>query len=101
MSQNEIARPGDLGLDDDDVSEFLTPTVRELIALGSGAKSARALADHMSRHAGAMYFGDPGLDETMGMVREQFFASRRRRSRLLRINGICATNSFRSMSSPR
>ena len=73
MSQNEIVRPSDLGIDDETVAEFLSPTVKELIALGARLEVREGLAEIMSRHAGAMYFGDPGLDETMAMVREQFY----------------------------
>jgi (2S)-methylsuccinyl-CoA dehydrogenase len=73
MSQNEIVRPSDLGIDDETVGEFLSPTVKELIALGTRREVREGLAELMSRHAGAMYFGDPGLDETMAMVREQFY----------------------------
>ncbi|HEX3673623.1 MAG TPA: acyl-CoA dehydrogenase family protein [Rhizomicrobium sp.] len=73
MSQNEIARPGDLGLDDDVVAAFCTKAVRELIALGTRRETRAAIAEYLDAHAGAMAFGDPGLDETMGMVREQFF----------------------------
>jgi len=73
MSQNEIVRAGDLGLGDDEIAGFLTPTVRELIAVG-GARNVRAgIADLIAEHRGAVFYGDPGLDETMGMVREQFF----------------------------
>lgn len=71
MSQNEIARPGDLGLTADDIASFLTPTVRELIAAGTRREIREGLADHLSQHAIA--YGDPGLDETMGIIREQFF----------------------------
>jgi (2S)-methylsuccinyl-CoA dehydrogenase len=71
MSQNEIARPGDLGLDDDTVAAFRKGAVGELIALGSRRENREAIADHLS--PGAMFHGDPGLDETMAMVREQFF----------------------------
>lgn len=73
MSQNEIIRPSDLEIGDESVSEFLTSTVKELIALGTRREVRENIAEFMSRHAGAMYFGDPGLDETMAMVREQFF----------------------------
>ena len=41
--------------------------------LGTRRELREGLADLMGRHAGAMYFGDPGLDETMAMVREQFY----------------------------
>src|ERR1700744_5316467 len=27
----------------------------------------------MAKHAGAMFIGEPGLDDTMGLIREQFF----------------------------
>jgi (2S)-methylsuccinyl-CoA dehydrogenase len=73
MSQNEIARPGDLGISEDDFAKFWR-AAESLVAEGANNKSARVgIADHLARHAGAMFFGDPGLDETMGMVREQFF----------------------------
>jgi (2S)-methylsuccinyl-CoA dehydrogenase len=72
MSQNEIARPGDLGLSDDDVAAFRAPAVAELIARGTRRENRAAIGDYLAAHAGAMHFGDPGLDETMGMVREQF-----------------------------
>jgi (2S)-methylsuccinyl-CoA dehydrogenase len=71
MSQNEIARPSDLGLDQGEIGVFWTPAVAKLTALGTRRESRAALADLLS--AGAMFHGDPGLDETMAMVREQFF----------------------------
>ncbi|MEI9990433.1 MAG: acyl-CoA dehydrogenase family protein [Rhizomicrobium sp.] len=73
MSQNEIARPFDLGLDDTNAAEFWTPTVRELATLGGRPEIRGAIAEHMAKHAGAMFIGDPGLDDTMGLIREQFF----------------------------
>jgi (2S)-methylsuccinyl-CoA dehydrogenase len=72
MSQGEIARPTDMGLDDSDVAGFWTPTVKELVAAGTARETRAAIADHLAAHAGAMTIGDPGLDDTMGMVREQF-----------------------------
>ncbi|HEY1838075.1 MAG TPA: acyl-CoA dehydrogenase family protein, partial [Rhizomicrobium sp.] len=73
MSQNEIARPGDLGLSDEDFAKFWR-VATELVDEGANKKEARAgIADHLARHAGAMAFGDPGLDDTMSMVRAQFF----------------------------
>ena len=73
MSQNEIARPFDLGLDDSNTAEFWTPTVRELATVGGRPEIRAAIADHMTKHAGAMFVGDPGLDDTMALIREQFF----------------------------
>jgi (2S)-methylsuccinyl-CoA dehydrogenase len=71
MSQNEIARPLDLGLDQGEIGAFWTPAVAGLTALGTRRETRAVLADHLS--TGAMFHGDPGLDETMGMVREQFY----------------------------
>ena len=73
MSQNEIARPGDMGLEDSDVAGFRTQAVAELIASGTARETRAAIAEYLGNHAGAMTIGDPGLDETMGMVREQFY----------------------------
>jgi len=73
MSQNEIARPHDFGLTDSDTSGFWTETVRELVVTGQRPQVRAAIADYMAKHAGAMFIGDPGLDDTMGLIREQFF----------------------------
>jgi (2S)-methylsuccinyl-CoA dehydrogenase len=73
MSQNEIVRVEDLGLSHDDVMGFLTPTVRELIATGTSRETRAGIADLMVQNPGAIHYGDPGLDETMTMIREQFF----------------------------
>jgi len=73
MSQNEIVRVEDLGLSHDEVMGFLTPTVRELITTGTSREIRAGIADLMTQHPGAIYFGDPGLDDTMTMIREQFF----------------------------
>jgi (2S)-methylsuccinyl-CoA dehydrogenase len=73
MSQNEIARPYAMGLDDSGAAEFWTPTVRELVAIGTARETRAAIADYLAAHPGAMTVGDPGLDETMRMVREQFY----------------------------
>ena len=73
MSQNEIVRPYDMGLGDSDAGGFWTPTVRELVQLGTARETRAAIADYLATYPGAMMIGDPGLDETMGMVREQFY----------------------------
>ena len=73
MSQNEIVRPYDLGLDDADIAGFWTPCVKALVAAGTARQTRAAIGDYLAAHAGAMTIGDPGLDETMGLVREQFF----------------------------
>ncbi|HEX4303545.1 MAG TPA: acyl-CoA dehydrogenase family protein [Rhizomicrobium sp.] len=73
MSQNEIARPYDFGLDDSDMAGFWTDTVRELVTTGQRPEVRAAIAAYMAKHQGAMFIGEPGLDDTMGLIREQFF----------------------------
>jgi len=73
MSQNEIARPYDLGLSNDIIGQFWSPVVDELVQLGTRAEVRKGIADYLAKHEGAMFVGDPGLDDTMGMIREQFF----------------------------
>jgi (2S)-methylsuccinyl-CoA dehydrogenase len=73
MSQNEIVRPYDLGLGDDEIAGFWNETVRELVATGNRPEIRTAIGEYLARHQGAMTIGDPGLDDTMGMIREQFF----------------------------
>ncbi len=74
MSQNEIARPYDMGLTTKTSRAFWTPAVRELVATGNRRRSARRRSPTIiAKHQGAMFIGDPGLDDTMGMIREQFF----------------------------
>src|SRR5215469_6077214 len=73
MSQNEITRPYDLGLSDEDTGAFWTPTVAALVKRGSSREVRGGIAAYMGRHEGAMFIGEPGLDETMSLIREQFF----------------------------
>jgi (2S)-methylsuccinyl-CoA dehydrogenase len=73
MSQSEIVRPSDLMLDDEDIDEFRSPVIRELIALGTHPATRAALAKILAAQPGALVYGDPGLDDTMSLVREQFF----------------------------
>jgi (2S)-methylsuccinyl-CoA dehydrogenase len=73
MSQNEIARPYDMGLSDDEVGGFWSPEVSALVKLGMRREVRAGIADYMVKHQGAMFIGDPGLDDTMSMIRDQFF----------------------------
>jgi len=73
MSQNEIARPYDLGLSDEDAAVFWTPTVAGLVRRGASREVRQGIAAYMAKHEGAMFVGEPGLDETMSLIREQFF----------------------------
>jgi (2S)-methylsuccinyl-CoA dehydrogenase len=74
MSQSEIARPYDMGISNSEVANFwMAPDVAELVRDGTRKEIRAGIADYLSAHQGAVHFGDPGLDETMGMVREQFY----------------------------
>jgi (2S)-methylsuccinyl-CoA dehydrogenase len=73
MSQSEIARPYSMAIDDSVIGEFWTPTIAELVQTGQRPEVRRAIAEHMTTHQGAMFVGDPGLDDTMALIREQFF----------------------------
>jgi (2S)-methylsuccinyl-CoA dehydrogenase len=73
MSQNEIARPFDMGLNDNDIAGFWTPAVDEIAQLGTRREVRAGIAAYMAKHPGAMFIGDPGLDDTMSMIRDQFF----------------------------
>ena len=73
MSQNEIARPYDMGLSDDEIGGFWTAAVAELAQMGTRREVRAGIANYMVKHQGAMFIGDPGLDDTMGMIRDQFF----------------------------
>jgi len=79
MSQSEIARPYNMGMSDESVGELWTPTVAELVQIGQRPEVRQAIAGYMAKHAGAMFIGDPGLDDTMAL---------RTRSRPSRISGI-------------
>lgn len=59
MSQSELLRPADLGLDEAAVAAFRTPAVRGLVA----AAAAPALRARIVALAGADGFGQAGLDD--------------------------------------
>ena len=72
MSQGEMVRAHELGVSEKDLSAFLTPQVRALIAGTTPATRARAIAlirEAQGAHAAA--YGDPGLDETLEAMREE------------------------------
>lgn len=73
MSQAEIARAGDIGLTAEESQEFLSPIVREMIALGTARETRAGIAQLLARNPDAVFFGDPGLDETLELIRAQFF----------------------------
>ena len=72
MSQGEIARPCDVGLDMAALTTFLAePAVARLIEGNSDAARMR-LAEILAEREGAATFGDVGLDDEFEMVRDQF-----------------------------
>ncbi len=72
MSQIEVVRPLDLGLDDEDMGAFRTDAVERLIAQGNTQVGRDQLALLLVEAAGGAEFGELGLDETLSMVRQQF-----------------------------
>jgi len=73
MSQNEVARPYDLDLSDDELGGFWSPAISELVRMGTRPEVRAGIVDYMVKHQGAMFVGEPGLDDTMSMIRDQFF----------------------------
>jgi (2S)-methylsuccinyl-CoA dehydrogenase len=66
MSQNEFVRPADMGLDEGVVAAFEKAT--EKLRHAAGPADRQRLAELVAKGG----FGDPGDDETMAMVRDQF-----------------------------
>ncbi|HWA30398.1 MAG TPA: acyl-CoA dehydrogenase family protein [Rhizomicrobium sp.] len=73
MSQGEIARPYNMGVSNDVIGEFWTADVDALTRAGTSREVREGIANYLRTHAGAMFYGEPGLDDTMGMIREQFY----------------------------
>ncbi|MEX2519787.1 MAG: acyl-CoA dehydrogenase family protein [Paracoccaceae bacterium] len=69
MSQGEIARLADIGVDP---ARLSTPAIDRLIAAGSTDAARRRLCDLMIERKGAASFGATGLDAEFEMVRDQF-----------------------------
>ena len=67
LSQNEFARPRDLGLDEAALAPFRAATA-ELRTHGNTPAARQELAALIANGE----FGDPGLDETMAMVADTF-----------------------------
>jgi len=72
MSQGEIVRPQDVGLGEDDLRQMMTPEVRALAGRGNADAARMRLVELMRAGDGSATVGDPGLDEELEMVREQF-----------------------------
>jgi (2S)-methylsuccinyl-CoA dehydrogenase len=70
MSQGELVRPSDLGLDARAVAARLSPAVDDLIATGNTAENRARLIALMADHHGATV-GDCGLDDILDSMREE------------------------------
>lgn len=68
LSQVEIVRPQDLGLEQEAIQRLLTPEVCRLISFGNGAAVRQRIAE-LSFDG---HFGERGLDETDALIAEQF-----------------------------
>ena len=74
LSQVEIVRPGDLGMDAGAVAAFQNdPAVAALVVRGNTSAVRMRIAELIARGLDSGDFGEPGLhDETLDMVRAQF-----------------------------
>ncbi|MFP6698210.1 MAG: acyl-CoA dehydrogenase family protein [Alphaproteobacteria bacterium] len=72
MSQIEVVRPSDLGLDQGNLTALRTEAVERLIAHGNTQAERDRLAELLVAAASSAEFGALGLDDTNAMVREQF-----------------------------
>ncbi|AWJ85719.1 acyl-CoA dehydrogenase (plasmid) [Azospirillum sp. TSH58] len=73
MSQGEIVRPADFGLDDAERAAFRTDAVRRLIAAGNASALRLRIAERLADALHGGGFGEAALeDEALDMVREQF-----------------------------
>ncbi len=69
LSQGEILRPSDLGLDQSTLGVFDEPAIERLLRVGAGNGARLRLASLLADGA----FGDDGLgDETLTLIRDQF-----------------------------
>jgi (2S)-methylsuccinyl-CoA dehydrogenase len=69
MSQGEIVRPGDFGLGADVIARHRSDTVERLIASGNSAANRKRLAELIDRADAHGTIGDPGVDETLEVMR--------------------------------
>ncbi len=72
MSQNELVRPKDVGLDAEAVSTLQNDAVRTLMDNGNSRDVVARLGELLTSGAGSATFGNVGLDETYDLMRDQF-----------------------------
>ncbi len=71
MSQGEIVRAGQLGASLEALDDFMY-SAGLFIHASNGSEVKAKLVKLMAEHASAVTFGDVGLDEELGLVRDQF-----------------------------
>ena len=71
MSQGEILRPADLGLDGPALEAARVEPVRWFLETGNTAETRAALMECLRRQGPSGPHGDPGLDETLEAVRTE------------------------------
>ena len=71
MSQGEIVRPRDLGVQEADEAAFFTAEVKTLMRAGNTNEVRNRLAELIAEKAGSATFGDAGLEDTYDAIREQ------------------------------
>ncbi|MCA8868172.1 MAG: acyl-CoA dehydrogenase family protein [Rhodobacteraceae bacterium] len=72
MSQGEIARLQDLGLDHEAQQVMLNPAVKTLMQKGNTEPARARLCTLMQERAGVASYGTTGLDDELEMIRDQF-----------------------------
>ncbi|MCF8466992.1 MAG: acyl-CoA dehydrogenase family protein [Sneathiella sp.] len=72
MTLGEIIRPLNLGLDDAAIAKFKKAEVSLLIDNGYGLEVRERIAELIAAGMDTGHFGEPGLDETYSMIRDQF-----------------------------
>ena len=73
MSQGEILRIAEIGVDEAEIAAFMAIPAVKILRLGGNTEATRArIAELVADSVATGSFGDTGLDETMGMIRDQF-----------------------------
>ncbi len=72
MTLGEIIRPVDLGISSDVIAEFETAQVMQLVTQGYSPAVKMRLATLIAEGMDTGHFGNPHLDETYSMIRDQF-----------------------------
>lgn len=74
MNQGEVVRPGDLTEDPAALAHLDAPALRRLAREGTRQSVKTAVADRVASAVGHATVEITGLDDTLDMVRDQFFA---------------------------